>query len=225
MRMFLRDFDAEALDAGHPPSTQEAAAPIEAPRSYSGDEVERLVAEAREAALQQGREEGVAMARAEAEAGQAARSAAALEAISARLSELLARDALHRRALERDVVDMLVEIGERIAPEFLTAYSADLAQTRIRAGLRMASGSSKLTIRLSPEMARMLEPQLAALAQSGGIDPPPQLATDPALGDGEARLDWDNGGLDYSLERSCEAALAALREAAAKLKDEQGKVG
>jgi len=225
MRMFLRDFDAEALEAGRTPPAQEAAPPPAPPRSFSGEEVERLIAEASEAALQQGREEGAAAARAEAEAGQAAQSAAALEVISARLSDLLARDGLHRRALERDVVDMLVEIGERIAPEFLSAYSVDLAQARIRAGLRMASGSSKLTIRLSPEMARMLEPQLAALAQSGGIEPPPQLDADPALGDGEARLDWDNGSLDYSLERSCEAALAALREAAAKLKDEQGKVG
>ncbi len=222
MRLFLRDFDAEALEAGRaPPPLEEMPPPSHA---YSVDEVERLVAEAREAGLQQGREEGAAVARAEAEASQTAQSAAALEAIAARLIELVEQDAVHRRALERDVVDMLVEIGERIAPEFLSTYSADLAQARIRAGLRMAGGSAKLTIRVSPEVAQLLEPQLAAMAQSAGVDPAPRLVADPALGEGEARLDWDNGRLDYSLDRSCEAVLTALREAAGKLNDDQGKV-
>lgn len=223
MKLFLRDFDAEALEAGRAPSLPEETPPPS--RVYSADDVDHLIAEARETALRQGREEGAAMARAEAEAGQAARSAAALEAIAARLTDLLAQDAAHRRALERDVVDMLVEIGERIAPEFLSAYSADLAQARIGAGLRMAGGSAKLTVRVSPEVAQQLEPQLAAMAQAAGLDPAPRLLADPALGAGEAGLDWDNGGLDYSLERSCEAVLTALREAAGKLNDDQGKVG
>ncbi|GAA6199859.1 FliH/SctL family protein [Aquicoccus sp. SU-CL01552] len=223
MRLFLRDFDAEALTAGQAAALPEDMPPP--PRTYGVDEVDRLIAEAREAALLQGREEGAAMARAEAEESQAARGAAVLETIAARLSDLLEQEATHRRSLERDVVDMLVDIGERIAPEFLSAYSADLAQARIRAGLRMAGGSAKLTIRVSPEMAQVLEPQLAAMAQSAGIDPAPRLVAEPALGEGEVRLDWDNGGLDYSLERSCTAVLTALREAAGKLNDDQGKVG
>ena len=222
MKLFLRDFDAEALEAGRAPAFQEKTPP---PRVYSVEEVDHLVAEAREAGLRQGREEGAAVARAEVEASQTERSTAALEAIAARLTGLVEQDAAHRRALERDVVDMLLEIGERIAPEFLSAYSADLAQARIRAGLRMAGGRAKLTIRVSPEVARQLEPQLAAMAQSAGVEPVPRLVAEPALGAGEARLDWDNGGLDYSLERSCEAVLTALREAAGKLNDDQGKVG
>ena len=223
MKFFLRDFDAEASAAAQAPVVAEDTPPP--PRSYGADEVDRLVAEAREAGLRRGREEGEATARAEAEANQGARGAAALEAIAAGLADLLEQDAAHRRALERDVVDMLVEIGERIAPEVLSAYSADLAQDRIRTGLRMAGGSAKLTIRVSPDVAQQLEPQLAAMAQAAGVDPAPRLVAEPALGDGEARLDWDNGGLDYSLERSCEAVLTALREAAGKLNDDQGKVG
>ena len=223
MRMFLRDFDAEALTAGQAATLPEDMPPP--PRSYGVDEVDRLVAEAREAGVQQGREEGAAVARAEAEESWTARGAAALEVIAARISDLVEQDATHRQALERDVVDMLVDIGERIAPEFLSAYSADLARTRIRAGLRMAGGSAKLTIRVSPELAQGLEPQLVAMAQSAGVDPAPRLVAEPALGEGEVRLDWDNGGLDYSLERSCEAVLTALHEAAGKLNDDQGKVG
>jgi len=223
MRLFLRDFDAEASAAARAPALVDETPPT--PRSCGVEEVDRLVAEAREAALQQGREEGAAVARAEVQESQAARGAAALESIAARMSDLLAQDATHRRALERDVVDMLVDIAERIAPEFLSAYSADLAQARIRAGLRMAGGSPKLTIRVSPEVAQVLEPQLVAMAQSAGVEPAPQLVAEPTLDAGEVRLDWDNGRLDYSLERSCEAVLTALREAAGKLNDDQGKVG
>ena len=222
MNLFLRDFDAEALAA------ERLAVPEaqpEAPRGPSPEELERLLADCREAALAQGREEGVAAARAEAEAGQGARTAAALEAMQGQFSALLAQDRAHRRALERDVVDMLVEIGERIAPELLAAYSADLARARIRDGLRMAGGSPHLTIRVWPGQEQALAPQLAALMAAGGSEAPPQLVADPALGAGDLRLDWENGGLDYSLERACDAVLAALREAAAKLNDDQGKVG
>ena len=224
MKLFLRDFDAEATAAARVTEPQGVGSQPDAPRGYAAEEVERLVAEARESALHQGREEGAAAARAEAEAGQSARVAAALEAVQAAMSELMEQDAARRRELERDVVDMLTEIGERIAPEFLAAHSVDLAQDRIRAGLRMASGSPWLTIRVSPGVEQALGAQLSAIGARGDAAPP-HVVADPALRDGEARLDWENGGLDYSLDRACAAVLDALRAAAAKLHDDQGKVG
>jgi len=225
MNLFLRDFDAEELAAGRAarPDT-DPAAPV-SPAGLAPEEVERLLAEAREVALQQGREEGAAAARAEAEASQAARVAAALETVAAQLSDRLSQEAAGRRALERDVVDMLVEIGERIAPEFLAAYSADLAQARIRAGLRMAGGSARVTVRVSPALEAALAAQLAGLAQHHAQEAALRVIADPALGDGAARVDWENGGLDYNLDRACDTVLSALREAAAKLNDDQGKVG
>ncbi len=221
MSLFLRDFDAEEMTANRMPASQEPAAPAGIPQ----EEVERLLAEAREAALQQGRDEGAAAARAEAEASQTARVAAVLDAVQAQMSELLSQDAARRRELERDVVDMLIEIGERIAPEFLSAYSADLVRDRIRSGLRMAGGRAGLTLRVSPGTEAALGAHLAGLARDRGAEGAPQVVADPALCDGEARLDWENGGLDYSLDKACAGVLEALREAAAKLNDDQGKVG
>lgn len=222
MSLFLRDFDAEAQAATHVRDPQPAAP--EAPRGPTPEEMEQLLCDTREAALTQGRDEGAAAARAEAEAGQGARIAAAMEVMQGQFADLLAQDQTHRRALERDVVDMLVEIGERLAPELLTAYSADLARARIRDGLRMAGGSPQLTIRVWPELEGPLAAQLSRLMATGG-ETKPRLVADPALGEGELRLDWDKGRLDYSLGRACDAVLSALREAAAKLNDDQGKVG
>jgi len=222
MNLFLRDFDAEALAANR---LAEPPADTEPPRGPSPEELERLLSDTREAALAQGREEGAAAARAEAEAGQTARAAAALDALNSQFSALLAEHAGRRRALERDVVDMLIEIGERIAPELLAAYSADLARARIRDGLRMAGGSPHLMIRVWPELEPAMAAQLAGMTAASGAETPPRLVADPGLGAGDVRLDWDNGGLDYSLEGTCDAVLSALREAAAKLNDDQGKVG
>lgn len=225
MNLFLRDFDAEALAAERQAGAEAPSDAPDAPRGPTAQELEKLLADNRELALAEGRAEGAAAARAEAEAGEAARIAAALEALQGQVADLLAQEAKHRRALERDVVDMLVEIGERLAPELLGAYSADLARARIRDGLRMAGGSPHLTIRVWPGLEKALAAELAGplAAEAGEI--PPRLIADPALGEGAVRLDWDNGSLDYSLERASDAVLAALREAAAKLNDDQGKVG
>ncbi|MDX2485502.1 MAG: FliH/SctL family protein [Pseudodonghicola sp.] len=223
MKLFLRDFDAEALAAGGIVPPQATASLPQAPRGPTPEELERLLIDTREGALAEGRKEGAASARAEVEASQTARIAATLEAVRDQLSQVLAQDAARRRALERDVVDMLVDIGERIAPEFLAAHSADLARARIRDGLRLAGGSPYLNIRVSPGLEQAIAADLAGLAQ--GSDAQPRLCADPALHDGEVRLDWENGGLDYSLDRACDTVLSAFREAAAKLNDDQGKVG
>ncbi|MGD9862222.1 MAG: hypothetical protein AB7S99_03320 [Pseudodonghicola sp.] len=224
MNLFLRDFDAEDAQRDAPPVAAVAPRP-EPPRSFSAEEVGRLLAEARETAFARGRDEGAAAARVEAETALSARIAAALEALQGRFDDLLGQDEVRRGELERDVLDLLADAGARIAPEFLAAYSADLALARIRDGLRMASGSSRLSIRLSPGIAAAIGAEVAALGQGRGAGAPPEVIADPALADGEARLDWDHGGMSYSLDQVCAALLEALREAAAKLKDDQEKVG
>ncbi len=223
MKLFLRDFDAEALAVDGAATPHASAALPQAPRGPTPEELGRLLIDTRENALAEGREEGALSARAEAEASQTARIAATLESVRDQLAQVLAQDAARRRALERDVVDMLVDIGEQIAPEFLAAYSTDLTRARIRDGLRLAGGSPYLNIRVSPGLEQAIAADLAGLAQEGEAQP--RLRADPALHDGEARLDWESGGLDYSLDRACAAVLSALREAAAKLNDDQGKVG
>lgn len=221
MSLFLRDFDAE--DAQRRAPVPEAAPEPLLPRGFSAEEVERLVTEARETAFAHGRDQGAAEARAEAEAGLSTQIVAALGAVQAGVGDLLTQDEMRRRELEGDVLGLLLDAGERIVPELLAAYSADLALARIRDGLRMASGSARLTIRLSPAVADAVGGQIAALAQ--GADVRPEVVADAALEDGAARLDWDSGAMSYSLDRVCADLLDALREAVAKLKDDQEKVG
>lgn len=223
MKLWLRDFDAEDARVASAAMAPVAPAEPEPIRSLPLEEVERLLAEARETAFAHGREEGAAETRAELEQARDSRAAATLEVIRAETDRLLAQEDQRRREMERDMVDLALDVAERIAPEFLAAYARDLAEARIREGLRMAQGSARLKLRLSPEMAETLGPRLADLAAPTGAAP--DLVADAALGDGAARLDWDGGGLSYSLDQLCGAVLDALREAAAKLKDDQEKAG
>jgi len=223
MKLWLRDFDAEDARAASAAAAPVVPAEPEPIRSLPLEEVERLLAEARDTAFAQGRDAGAAETRAELEQARDSRAAATLEVIRAETGRLLAQEDRRRREMERDMVDLALDVAERIAPEFLAAYARDLAEARIRDGLRMAQGSARLSLRLSPEMAKALGPRLTDLAAPGGAVP--DLVADAAVEDGAARLDWDGGGLSYSLDRLCAAVLDALREAAAKLKDDQEKAG
>ncbi|WP_084436985.1 FliH/SctL family protein [Pseudodonghicola xiamenensis] len=220
MRLLLRDFDAEdarVAEGGQAPVEPE---PI---RSLPLDEVDRLLVEARELAFAQGREQGADEVRTMLEQARETRVAATLEVLCSQVEVLLSQEDRRRREMERDMVGLALDIAERVAPEFLSAYGRGLTEERVREGVRMAQGSARLRLRLSPQMTEAMEADIADLLAPAG--PVPDVRADPALADGEARLDWDGGGLSYSLDALCDTVLAALREAAAKLKDDQEKVG
>lgn len=225
INLFLRNFDAET-EAAEPALTAVPAEPAaEPPRLYAQDELDRLLAEARATALAEGRAVGATQAKAEAEASQQARAAETLEAIRAQLSDLVAQDDVRRRDMERDLVDLLLDVGERAVPDLLDAYSADLALARIRAGYRMASGSPRLTIRVSPGTEAAIGAEIAVLDQGGSAGRLSEVIADPSMRDGDARLEWENGFLDYSLDRVCNELLDALRVAAGKMKNDLRKAG
>lgn len=225
INLFLRDFDAENAAAAAAPQANPAEPAAEAPRFYSQDDVDRMLADARAAALAEGRAAGAAAAQAEAEAAQQARIAESLVAIRSQLSDLLGQDAARRREMERDLIDLLRDVGERVVPELLQAYSPDLALARIRAGFRMASGSPRLAIRVSPATEAAIGAEIADLTGVSAAGHRSEIVADPALRDGEARLEWENGFLDYSLDRVCAELLDALRIAAGKMKENVRKAG
>lgn len=223
--LFLRDFDAENEIAQTSLRVCSAEPAPDKPRVFSQEEVNRMLSEARAQALAEGRASGAAQARAEAEASQQARIGDTLVAIRAQLADLLDQDATRRRDMERDLVGLALDVGERVVPELLESYSTDLALARIRAGIQMANGSPRLTIRVSPGTEQATGAEIAVLAQGGMASRPPRIIADPAMHDGDARLEWEDGFLDYSLDHVCGELLDALREAAGKMKLHQRKAG
>ncbi len=218
----LRDFDAEnALKAGQ---TDEAEAAPDVPVfTFTEEELGKMLAEARAQGVEQGHADGLAQGLRDAQADHQVQATAALNTMREQLSIFVAQDAQRRAELESDLVDMVLDICERIMPEFLAAYSIDQVQARLRETLHIGAGQSTLNLQLSPKTEEALRAEITAQAEAEG-NTDLHLTSDPALKDGEARMTWDNGFMNYSLDRVCEEILTTLRTASEQLKHHTQKV-
>jgi flagellar assembly protein FliH len=206
-RLFQRDFDAE-LEA------EARAAAHERACRYTQEDYDAACA----AAQARGRAEGLAQGRAEglaeAHAALAARQAEALEALGPQIARMLEDRLAHHAALERQIVSFCLAVAEKVLPDIVAARAPEAAAAQIRRALALAMGSPRLRIRLSAATRDILAPDLAALAADqlspGRID----IAVDPALAAGEARVIWEDGFMEYGFERVCARILGALRGAA-----------
>ncbi|MDC0739419.1 FliH/SctL family protein [Cognatishimia sp. SS12] len=221
MGLTLRDFDAEQDRMRNgASSTGEPAEPV---YTFTESELAKLLSDARqaagEAALAQGIEEGQRMAL---DAEEKLRCAA-LAAIKTQISDIHQRDAQHRAELEQDLIDMVLDIAERVVPELLQHYSHPLVHAKLAEALHIGGRQAQITVRLCPETKAALERPLAELARSENIQAP-NFLEDDSLARGEARVSWENGFLSYSLDRVCDGVLSALRSASAQMQNENQKV-
>ncbi|GAA6209882.1 hypothetical protein NBRC116601_31750 [Cognatishimia sp. WU-CL00825] len=216
MALILRDFDAETDQInGHGAAQGEApAAPV---YTFTEDELTGLLAEARAQGMEMGETEGRQAGRREILEAQEVKSATALEDIRQQLTEFLAQDAARRTELERDLVDMVLEISERIAPDLIKTMSADLVQARLKDAMRLGARQSKLSLRLSPDTEAAIAADLRNAFVAEQVTNADIIA-DPSLTNGEAKMSWENGFMNYSLDRICAELLDALRQASAQLK-------
>ena len=82
---------------------------------------------------------------------------------------------------------------------------------------------AELEIFISPETETHLAdiiPQITPPDQAI----PPKVTADPSLKNGEARMTWENGFMQYSLDRVCDEILQALRHASEQMKLQTQKV-
>lgn len=203
MSIFERDFDSEIAQ-------ERQLARRGATARHSDEALQAAVAEAREAALAQGRAEGRAEAEAEARAAEAASRAAALERIAARLGEVMDDAARHRAALETQLLSYAAATAETVLPEILAGRAEVRALAQIRRGLRLGLDSSRLEIALPPG-AKELRAEVEALLATKGLTGRTTLTEDAGLAPGDARVVWDGGRLDYSFAGICDAILGTLR--------------
>lgn len=206
-RLFQRDFDAE-LEA------EALAAAHERACRYTQEEYDAALAAAVEFGRADGRAQGHAEGLAEAHASLASRQVEALEALRPQVAQMLEDRLAHHDALERHIVAFTLEVAEKVLPEFISARSPLAAAAQARRAIGLAFASPRLRIRLSQAARDILAPELEALVADRLAPGQLDVAADPALADGEARVIWEDGFMDYSFERVCARILAVLREAA-----------
>lgn len=224
MALTLRDFDAENDRYGAPEATADVAQDPEVPLySFTEDELGKMLAEARQQGFDQGHQEGLTEGRREAQADLQAQAMAATQELRDQLAVFVSQDSQRRAELERDLIDMVLDICERAVPDLLKAYSTDQVQARLAEAIGKGARHAELEIQISPETETILAEIIPQ------ITPPdqkiiPKVVADASLKNGEARMTWENGFMQYSLDRVCEELLLALRHASEQMKLQTQKV-
>lgn len=220
--LFLRDFDAEQASVaqveGADEVTEEAAEPL---FTFTEAELGKMLADTRAEGHLNGLNEGEAAGRQSERQTIEAEALEALQELQNRIADFATEDARRRSDMQQDIIDLFLDVAERIAPDFLNAYSAELVQARITEAAHLGVGQSKLQIKLAPETQTALAEPLKVIDPTGEML---EVTTDPDFKNGEARVTWENGFLKYNLDRVVSELLDGLREASSKMNPQPQKV-
>lgn len=204
--MFDRDFDLEL-------EREDQQARRDARAWHTPEDLSDAVAAARDAAYLEGKCDGHAEALAQAACTDQARRAAALDALGPQIGALVEANDSHRAALESQVLEFAITVCEQVFPELLRRRAHDRALAQVRRALSVGLGSVSLRIHLSPDALELLGEDLNAAIAQNGLQGRVEMCPCDALGDGDARVEWDSGFLEYSFSSICDRILCALREA------------
>jgi flagellar assembly protein FliH len=204
--VFNRDFDLEL-------AREDAQTRRDARARHTPEELAEAVSAAREAAFAEGRCAGHAEGLAQAAAADDARRAAILEALMPQMLSLVQAADTHRAALETQLLDFALSVCEQVFPELLKHRAHDRALAQVRRALSVGLGSATLQVSLSPEALRLLHEDLDISIAECGLQGRVEMRADPALADGDVRVTWDSGFLEYSYASICNRILRVLREA------------
>ncbi|MFT6676410.1 MAG: hypothetical protein ACJAVM_002614 [Sulfitobacter sp.] len=216
--LFQRNFD-------HQPETPQGAA-AENERALAAQTQQELrVKEARQEGFDAGRSVGRIDAQGELDVARETRLTQERTAIRDQLNALLEQDAELRRQTERDIIELFLGIAERLVPELLEKYGADLAIARIRQSVELVRTDPILTIRACPDVTTALQSDtqgwLSSLSRTAQID----VVADPEMNGSAAQVKWKGGRLEYDIEQASAAMIAALASAADDFNQATQKAG
>lgn len=204
----LRNFD----DDGSVPSHD--------PNQLSSAEVAVLVAKAREEGRIGGYLAGAEDGRNEMRRTMQATQAEMLDSLT---QQLAATSAAQQEALVEQIVGFTLQTCEIVFPELIETMSVARVKKTALQSLKMAIGSSRIQVKLSPTTLAEIGPELQARATYYRCAKALELQADPDLADGDARMSWDHGSLDYGFRKICDRLLAELRETHKRAVDAQTK--
>lgn len=204
--VFNRDFDLEL-------AREDQQSRRDAQARHTPEELADAVAVARAAAFAEGRCAGHSEGLAEAAAADDSRRVAALEALMPQMLAIVQAADRHRAALEAQLLDFALSVCEQVFPELLKHRAHDRALAQVRRALSVGLGSATLQVALSPDALRLLQEDLDISISESGLQGRVETRADPALADGDVRVTWDSGFLEYSYASICNRILRVLREA------------
>ena len=179
---------------------------------YTPDDLAQAMEQARQEGFAEGRTDGYRQATEDLAASDRRRQVESLEAISQQVGNLIVTTDERVTELEQQLLAFVLAVFEKVAPELVTARSAPRAEAEVREAMAMARGASMLRVHISPAVHAAVG---EALVQSASdFEGRVEILADAGLSDGDARVEWDNGFMEYSYRAICDRILSGLRGSA-----------
>jgi flagellar assembly protein FliH len=188
--LFDRDFDPDLLVGGEPRSGRRAG---DAGRSRAKPAItEDDLARARAEGLAEGREQASRDAAQSVEL----RLTEAFETVGERLGEVISGTRAAHAAAAREATAVAVAIARRMVPELYRRNAAAEIELTVASVLSRVLETKELTVRAAEALAEPLRERITALAEARGIGERIRIAADPALPEGDCRIEWPGGGAE-----------------------------
>jgi flagellar biosynthesis/type III secretory pathway protein FliH len=199
-RLNLRNFDDDGTTS---PDDHHAA---------TNEEIEARIAKAHKQGHIEGYLTGADAGRAEMAKTMEKAQTEMVETLGQELARLAIAAEQRHEALVAQVVGFTLQTCEIIFPEIIERMSAERVRKTATQSLKMAIGSSRVRVRLSPATLAEIGPELRTQAAQHHCDHALELQADPELHAGDARMEWDHGNLDYGFQKICDRLLVELRD-------------
>lgn len=210
MTLFRRNFDAEL-------AAEARALEEEGPRVWSETELAAACAKARAEGEATGFAAGHAAGTEAAEAGIAEATRAALEALVPQIDAFTGAAAAHRTTLEAQLTGYVLDVAERVFPEFLDRHGPIHAREQALRLLAQLHDRPALSLHVAPDVAADINARLPELTAAHGTGCAVTVNADETLAPGAARIAWANGFVSIDPERVSRAILTELRRTHAAL--------
>lgn len=190
--LFNRDFDPDLLVNGGTRPGRRAedgkrsrARPKQA---FTEDDLARVRAE--------GVAEGREQASREAAQSMELRLTEAFETVGERLGTVISGTQAAHAAAARDANTIAIAIARRMVPELYRRNAVAEIELTVASVLSQVLETNELTVHTAEALADPLRERITALAETRGIGDRVRIAADPALPEGDCRIEWPGGGAE-----------------------------
>ncbi len=156
-----------------------------------------------------GFERGFAQGKAEADAETARRSAAALDAVAAALTNLDKSLAAVEARLETEAVQVAVAVARKLAPALIAREPFAEVSALATACFRNLVKTPHVAVRVNDASLACAREKLDEIVHRCGVDSRLVVLTEPDIAPGDCRIEWADGGIIRD-----SAAIAAVIEEA-----------
>ena len=210
---FDNDFDAPRAQAPKAAAAvvieEELPPPPPPAPTFSEEELEAAVNEARKTALAEGQAKGKADATAQTER----QLSTALTTIGQHFAKVDAEVKTAAEQIRETSLELSLAMVRRLFPEFARQHGLEEVKELLGRCLDNLRTEPRFTVKVASGLAEALKQEIEALAQSRGFEGRVLVAAEESLKPGDCRIEWSQGGMIRSADEIWRAIEAAMEQA------------